>query len=221
MKKMDKTVETEHRDLGLERLVFFSDAVMAIAITLLTVDLKLPDLPRTAASREVLQALAALTPRLLSFLISFLVIGVYWVSHHRYFHHIVRYDGRLIALNLIFLLSIALMPFVAGLMGQYYYLPIGGMVYAGAVAFTGFSMSAIWWYASSGHRLVENNLEDEFIRIRRIVLLVGPSLFLLSIPLALISFPLMIGAWWLSPILSFVIMRSASLHRIGKSAGTK
>jgi uncharacterized membrane protein len=215
MKKAKQSTEPDCRDLGLERLLFFSDAVMAIAITLLTVDLKLPDLPGTATSSELLHSLAVLAPRLLSFLISFMVIGVYWISHHRYYHYIVRYDGRLIGLNLVFLLSIALMPFVAGLMGQYYYLPVGGMVYAGAVAFTGFSMSAIWWYASSGHRLVEPGLDEKTIRIHRIILLVGPSVFLLSIPLSLISFPLMIAVWWLSPIISSIIVRDT---KTGKNA---
>jgi uncharacterized membrane protein len=208
MKKRSEKNGSAHRDLGLERIVFFSDAVMAIAITLLTVELKLPELPRALTSGELLQELSALTPRMLSFLISFMVISIYWVSHHRYFSHIMRYDGRLIGLNLIFLLSIAMMPFVAGLMGQYYYLPVGGMVYAGAVALAGFSMSAIWGYASREHRLVEPDLDDRYIRIRQIILLVGPSVFLMSIPLALVSFPVMIGAWWLSPILSIIILRS-------------
>lgn len=72
----------------MERLVFFSDAVMAIAITLLTVDLKLPELGEAATSPPLPPSSATLTPRFLSFLISFIVIGVYWNSHHRYFQHV-------------------------------------------------------------------------------------------------------------------------------------
>jgi uncharacterized membrane protein len=207
MPPIGKSSKETQRDIGLERLIFFSDAVMAIAITLLTVDLKLPELTGSVTSRNVLQALAALMPHILSFLISFLVIGVYWTSHHRYFNYIVHVDGKLIGLNLLFLLSIALMPFVAGIMGQYYFLPIGGMIYAGAVALTGFSMSAIWWYATGNHGLLEPGLDKKYIRMHRIILLVGPSMFLLSIPVALINFWFMIGAWWLSPILSFIILR--------------
>ena len=207
MNKEKITSKQTGEELGMERIVFFSDAVMAIAITLLTVDLKLPDMAGTITSSELIHELSVLAPRLLSFLISFMVIGIYWVSHHRYFNHIVRYDGRLIALNLIFLLSIAIMPFIAGIMGQYYYLPEGGMIYAGAVAFTGFSMAAIWGYASKKHRLVEPDLDDDYIRNMQVILLVGPSIFLLSIPLALINFYVMIAGWWLSPILSAVILR--------------
>ena len=202
-----RPVEQEHSDLGLERLVFFSDAVMAIAITLLTVDLKLPELGEAATSLQLLHALAALTPRFLSFLISFLVIGVYWSSHHRYFNCIARMDGRLAALNMFFLLSIALMPFVAGLLGQYYYLPIGPAVYAAAMAFTGFSMNAIWWYASHKRRLLKPEVSDAFIRTRRVLLSVGPIAFLLSIPLAWVDFVAIITAWWMSPVIAIITLR--------------
>lgn len=202
-----RPIEQEHPDLGLERLVFFSDAVMAIAITLLTVDLKLPELGEAATSPQLQQALAALAPRFLSFLISFLVISVYWSSHHRYFNCMARMDGRLVALNMLFLLSIALMPFVAGLLGQYYYLPIGPAVYAAAMAFTGFSMNAIWWYASHERRLLKPEVSDAFIHTRRVLLWVGPIAFLLSIPLAWIDFVAIITAWWMSPVTAIIILR--------------
>lgn len=204
---------------GLERLLFFSDAVMAIALTLLTVDLRFPETSHLLTTSEFLNALEMLVPPLMSFLISFMVISIYWVSHHRYFKYIINYDSSLIGLNLIFLLSIAIIPFIASLMGQFYYLPITGMIYAGSVAFTGFSMSAIWLYASSKHRLVLPALGDDFIRVRSIILIVGPSIFLLSIPLGLINSSLLIVAWWFSPIISFVILRKTEHQR--KSAPLK
>jgi len=200
-------VAQEHPDLGLERLVFFSDAVMAIAITLLTVDLKLPELGEAATSPQLLQALAALTPRFLSFLISFIVIGVYWNSHHRYFRHIACMDGRLIALNMLFLLSIALIPFVASLFGQYSRLPIAPAIYAGSMAFTGLSMSAIWWYASHGRRLLKPEVSDGIIRTHRRVVLIGPLSFLLSIPLAWVNFVAIVTAWWMAPLIAVITFR--------------
>jgi uncharacterized membrane protein len=90
----------EHTSLSFERIVFFSDAVMAIAITLLVIDLKIPNIPTALAAAELQASLRELTPRIVSFVISFSVVGVYWSSHHRYFTYIKRYDGRLIFLNL-------------------------------------------------------------------------------------------------------------------------
>jgi uncharacterized membrane protein len=191
--------------LGLERIVFFSDAVMAIALTLLVIDLKLPDIPAQLAAVELPLRLSELSPRIVSFVISFAVISIYWSSHHRYFTYIKRYDGRLIALNLVFLFFVVLMPFAAGFQGQYGFLPVGTLVYGGAVAATGLSIGALWWYASHAHRLVDHALSPEFIRRRNRVALIVPALFLVSLPFAFWS-PLITQAiWWVGPIIAVLV----------------
>jgi uncharacterized membrane protein len=192
--------------LALERIVFFSDAVMAIAITLLAIDLKVPEIAVSAAAAVLPGALSELGPRFMSFLISFFVIGIYWMSHHRYFRFIQRYDTGLIALNLLFLLFIVLMPFVASLFGQYYYLPLGMSVYAAAVAATGLSVAALWWYASHRHRLVDEHLDERFIRARSIALAV-PLLFLISIPFTFASRTLAVALWCTLPLVSFAVIK--------------
>jgi uncharacterized membrane protein len=198
---------SDHTELGLERIVFFSDAVMAIAITLLVIDLKLPDIPSSLAAAELSTRLTELTPRVMSFIISFAVVGVYWSSHHRYFNYIKRYDGRLIALNLVFLLFVALMPFFASLLGQYGYLPIALIAYALAVAATGLAIGLVWRYASYQHRLVDHDLDAGFIRVRNLVALVVPLIFLASAPLALLSPWMTLAAWWISPLVSILVLR--------------
>jgi uncharacterized membrane protein len=160
------------------------------------------------------RSLGELGPRFLSFLVSFFVIGIYWMSHHRYFRFIKRYDSGLIALNLLFLLFIVLMPFVASLFGQYYYLPLGVTVYAAAVAATGLSMGAVWWYASYRHRLVDEHLDEQFIRARSLALAV-PLLFLVSIPFAFFSRTLAIIIWCTLPLVSFAILKASERkHRV-------
>ena len=93
----------EGRKLGFERFIFFSDAVFAIAITLLVLDLKVPDADAFA--------LAPLIPKLLGFGVSFYVIGRYWLAHHQLFEAVEGYDGLLLGANLWFLASIAFLPF--------------------------------------------------------------------------------------------------------------
>ncbi len=205
--KHSTEASSDHADLGLERIVFFSDAVMAIAITLLVIDLKLPDLPAAVAAAELPERLAELTPRIVSFVISFVVIGVYWSSHLRYFRYIQRYDGRLIVLNLAFLLFIVLMPFMASLLGQYGYLPIGVSAYGLAVAATGFSIGAIWWYASYRRRLVDAELDEAFIRVRNRLALVVPLIFLISVPFAWLNPLITLIIWWVSPFASILLLR--------------
>jgi uncharacterized membrane protein len=210
----DQEIQTQpaNEALGLERIVFFSDAVMAIAITLLAIDLKVPEIASSIAAAELPRSLSELGPRFMSFLISFFVIGIYWMSHHRYFRFIKRYDGGLIMLNLLFLLFIVLMPFVASLFGQYYYLPLGMSVYAAAVAATGLSMGALWWHASHRHRLIDEHLDEQFIRGRSLALAV-PLLFLVSIPFTFFSRTLAVAIWCALPLVSFLVLKYSERRR--------
>ena len=186
--------------LGLERIVFFSDAVMAIAITLLAIDIRVPEIEPALAAAELPAQLRAITPNLLTFFISFIVIGIYWISHHRYFNYIKRYDTRLMLLNLMFLFFIACMPFVASLLGRFPAMPIALIIYTLAVAALGTSMALIWRYASGQHRLIDPNLEASTIEIINIRLFVAPLMFLVAVPFAFVGTLAVIIIWWLSPL---------------------
>jgi len=105
---------------ALERLVFFSDAVFAISITLLVIELKVPALPRSASDVEFLQALADLTPHFVGFLVSFFVIGAFWSGHHRAFDCARHWSPKLLMPNLFLLCSVAGMPFFTALVSEYY-----------------------------------------------------------------------------------------------------
>lgn len=200
--------------LGLERIEFFSDAVMAIAITLLALDLRFPDLPPGAPAAELPARLAEMAPRVVGFVISFAVVGVYWSSHHRYFRHIRRYDNRLLVLNLVFLLLIALMPSVASLLGRYPDVPLAIMIYSGAVGATGLAIGAVWWYASHNHRLVDETVDRALIRRRNLVALLVPLVFIASIPIAAIDVRLTFGLWFIGPFLAIFLARGWERRRV-------
>ena len=99
-------------DHALERMVFFSDAVFAIAITLLVIELHAPEFPRGTSDLVHLQALAHLIPNLIGFAVSFMVIGMFWMGHHRAFCLAAHYSPRVLGWNLTLLGMIAFMPFV-------------------------------------------------------------------------------------------------------------
>jgi uncharacterized membrane protein len=196
-----------NRELGLERIVFFSDAVMAIAITLLAIEVKVPIVAAESARSELPKLLSEMAPDIMSFVISFAVVGVYWMSHHRYFGLVRRYDNRLILLNLLFLLFIASMPFAASLLGQYAYLSLSVVVYSADVSALGLSLGAIWWYASHDHRLVDENLDRHLIRRMNVRALAAPAIFLISIPFGLLNPLWGMIVWWASPLIVVVAVR--------------
>jgi len=92
-----------------ERLAFFSDAVVAIAITLLAIELPVP---RGETNAEFFTSVREESFAYLTFLVSFLVIAIYWMAHHRVFRYVARVDQRLVVLNLAWLLLIVLTPFL-------------------------------------------------------------------------------------------------------------
>jgi uncharacterized membrane protein len=105
-------------DLALDRLVFFSDAVFAIAVTLLVLDIHVPSLPHVVSIEESWNAFAELTPSFFAFALSFLVIGRFWMGHHERFRSLRHFDQRLMWPNMIYLLAIAYMPFATAFLGQ-------------------------------------------------------------------------------------------------------
>ena len=140
---MTGQMNREHRDpLGLERLVFFSDAVMAIAITLLVLEIKVPEIEAGAATSELVRQVTGLLPKYLGYLTSFWVIGLYWISHHRIFRYVQDYDAGLLRLNLLVLFFIAFVPFPTALLFEYPARWITVALYAGTLAAIGLSM--VW-----------------------------------------------------------------------------
>jgi len=114
----------------LERLTFFSDAVFAIAITLLVIEVHVPEIhPATEAGLQ--QALLDQTPKYIGFLVSFLVIGRFWLGHHRMFGILRRADNRLIVANMALLLGVAFMPFPTAVFSEYVGLRTSTALYTG------------------------------------------------------------------------------------------
>lgn len=120
MRRASREPELHGPGHALERLIFFSDAVFAIAITLLIIEIHVPEVHAPYDDRDFLVALARLIPNFISFLISFFVIGSFWFGHHRAFDCARHWDPRLVFPNLMVLCAIAAMPFFTALSSEYY-----------------------------------------------------------------------------------------------------
>jgi uncharacterized membrane protein len=181
---------------GLDRIVFFSDAVMAIAITLLVLDLKVPDAAGGSASDLGRTIMLGLLPKYLGYMVSFWVIALYWVAHHRCFRYIRKYDRRLIYLNFLFLMFIAFMPFPTALLFSNPIQTASVALYAGTAAGMGLSLAGLWIYATR-HRFIPADLPRALIRDIRLNLLLPPLVFLLSAVVALFNASLAMYLWFL------------------------
>jgi uncharacterized membrane protein len=142
-----------------ERLVFFSDAVFAIAVTLLVLDIRPPQ-----DTRHLLHGLAALWPSYLAYAITFLLIGQVWANHHVMFDHIRRADRMVLFLNTLLLMDIAFLPFAASVLAGAFR---AGQGQRSAVVFYGMAFelaailfNAIWAYARHEHRLLGTTIDS-------------------------------------------------------------
>jgi uncharacterized membrane protein len=118
--------------MNKNRLEAFSDGVFAIAITLLILNVKVPD-SQNISNGQLNHILRAATPKLLSFGFSFLVIGVFWVAHHRIFSFAKVVDTPLVWLNIIYLMFIALIPFPASILADNFFLTTTILLYTGTL----------------------------------------------------------------------------------------
>lgn len=114
--------DPDRKDFQVDRIILFSDAVFAIAITLLIIEIKPPSIDSLTNrdSQHQLLQLAELATKFIAFFISFFVIAIYWRSHHRLFGFVSGYTSRMIFINSLFLLSIVLMPFSSAYFSENY-----------------------------------------------------------------------------------------------------
>ena len=202
MARKPKLVSTEqpHSEpedaMGLERLVFFSDAVFAIAITLLALEIRLPASESELSNGELFDRLLSIWPHYLAYAISFLVIGTFWMGHHRKFRFIRRYDSTLILLNLLLLMVVAFIPFPTAVLSEYGN-RTATIFYALTMVMVGLLSAMLWWYAVTVPRLVEANLALHQRRREFVVALALAAVFLLSVGLAWIDDDLAKFSWLL------------------------
>ncbi|MGY3230594.1 putative membrane protein [Luteibacter sp. HA06] len=118
-----------HQDQQVERLTFFSDAVFAIAMTLLVIDIKVPE-PAVNTDEAWVQALANLIPHFVGFILTFYVVGALWAAHHRTFGRLRHYDPAIVWPNLTLLMVVAFIPFPTALMSTHFTDRVPQMFYA-------------------------------------------------------------------------------------------
>jgi len=174
--------EPENRTRRIEA---FSDGVFAIAITLLILEIRPPDIGSSDQPIMLGKALLNQWPSFAAYIFSFLMIGIYWANHHYLWRFYKRIDHTFILLNLLFLMCICFLPYPTELLAIFMNKPV---MYIDAAKFyeIGLLLPAVTWfmawkYASSNYRLIDRNLKQSFVNgLTR--------LYLLSIPIYGVAF---------------------------------
>ncbi|MEP6748476.1 MAG: TMEM175 family protein, partial [Bacteroidota bacterium] len=181
----------------VERIVLFSDAVFAIAITLLIIDIKVPEIKSGLAitDHNFLESALSLIPKFVGFIISFFLISLYWTIHHKMFGFVVNYNSRLIWLNLLFLFSIVLMPFSTNVYSEYsspelFHLNWPYAIYVFNITLTGFFNFVLWRYIGNPQNKVAEDLPGgDFLQKAKIRSLLLPAIFIVCLLVAIFIHP--------------------------------
>ncbi|SRR5579885_1391656 len=192
--------------VGVERITAFSDGVFAIAITLLVLDLRVPEVESHAAAEKA-AALLALQPRIISFVLSFLIIALYWMLHQRTFRYIERYDPALLWLNVLYLLGITFLPFPTSVLGEYGREGFVVALYLGNLALIGLLGTATWCYATHDRRLVAKDLPSRLITYSTLRGAISVTVFSLGTALAFVDPDLAICCPLLLPVAFWLLQR--------------
>lgn len=189
--------------LGKNRLEAFSDGVFAIVITLLVIEIRPPEVEEGAS---LATALWHLWPNYVGYLVTFLVIGVMWLNHHRIFEQVRLVDGPLLLFNLNLLLWTALLPFPTAVMAEY--LERGGDQATTAVAFYGgvvllcaVSFSALFFWVTHDERLVDTLPTADMVRAARVRFSIGLAAYAVALALS-----------WVSPRLALALHAAMALY---------
>lgn len=130
------------------RIEALSDAVFAIAMTLLVLELKVPELPHDTTAEVLLHDIRALVPRFFVFFLTFLWSGLFWVWHHRAFHELKRIDAALFGINLIFLSFVSLLPFSLGMVAAFSFRnAVAIACYLGNIFALSLTLNVFWMYS--------------------------------------------------------------------------
>src|SRR3989338_1033839 len=192
------------KSLSIERLNAFSDGVFAIAITLLVLGITEPEITKNAhLNEELISHLFALSPKILSYIISFTVIGIFWVGHHILFRYIKKIDRNLIWLNIFLLMLISFIPFPAALLGEYGQTQSAIFIYGATLLIVGVLFESIWWYAAKNN-FIDEALNREMIKKAGRLILIAPVSYFIALIISFFNPIISLGIYILVPVLYII-----------------
>lgn len=213
MSQPDTALDHHDRtEFQLERLILFTDAVFAIAITLLAIEIRFPELEGLPSDADIWRNMDALVPKFMGFLVGFVIIAQYWTAHHRIFRFVRNYDTKVLWLNILFLLFIVLMPFSSGVFSSYAIVRAAFTVYAINIMLAGLAQVLLLRYLlNPAHGLIlpKDRTHPDLDTWRPLVAVAGFGLALVVVQLLPAQ-----GVWrLLIPFSALLVMPLSWLHR--------
>jgi uncharacterized membrane protein len=189
---------------GTIRVEAFSDGVIAIIVTLLIFEVRLPDVGPNASSDDMLRAFGSIAPKIASFAVSFFTVAIFWVNHHMFFAGVSHTDWKLLWANNLLLFFLAIVPFTTAVLGDHLGQPVAVAVYALNLGLAGAAFTLMGWYVLFRARLIDPRVTLGARRIELRRSLLGTGLYLLGVPLGLLA-PVAAEALFVAIPIGFIV----------------
>jgi uncharacterized membrane protein len=170
-----------------DRIVTFTDGVLAIVVTLLVLDIAVPQISHSEVETELPKRLLELLPDVWSYATSFIILGFFWIAHNGQFHYIKRANRTLSWITIFYLMLIAFIPFSTALIGEYRDQEVSIIVYGINIIIVLIFGYLQWEYATKEHHLVDIDLDPNLITITSRRIFVGMILYAFGIVISFLN----------------------------------
>jgi uncharacterized membrane protein len=182
------------RQIRLDHVISFADAIFAFSITFMAISIHIPELTQNLTQTQVIDKLLESIPEFEIYVISFFVIGIYWIAYHQVFNHIVGHHSTMTWLTLVFLFFITLIPLATNLQIGFGHHQIVFALYALVLTIAG-SLLTITWLHATKNKLIDEKLAHDEIHLISLESILSPVVFLLSILVSFIDLRIAYYFW--------------------------
>jgi uncharacterized membrane protein len=183
-----------------DRIVTFTDGVLAIVVTLLVLDIAVPQLSHSEVKTELPKRLLELLPDVWSYATSFIILGFFWIAHNDQFHYIKRANRTLSWITVFYLVFIAFIPFSTALIGEYRDQEVSIIVYGINIIIVLVFGYLQWEYATKEHQLVDIDLDPNLVTITSRRIFVGMILYAFGIVISFLNTQVSLALFILIPL---------------------
>ena len=211
--------EGQSPELGKNRIEALSDGIFAVAMTLLVFEFHVPALPHTASNILVAPALLHLWPKFVTYAVSFLSLGVFWIGHHNMYHAVRRADRVLLGLSILFFMFVAFLPFSTSVLNAFMETQVGLLFFGANLTIIGWLLFLQWAYATTQPGMMAEFVTPEHRSRVRFRFLLYPVVVTLTMLLCFWSVPISLAIYLL--LLPAYVIPSAAQEVPRRRAGAE
>jgi uncharacterized membrane protein len=210
---MSARPERHEYHIAKNRLETLVDGIFAIAMTLIVLTIAPPRPPLEQAASLLPGMIMDLIPQILSFAIAFLVLGIFWLEHHRQFHFVKAVDPRLLWINIILLISIAFVPFSTDVAGDYATVQIAVLLFNINIVIVGIIFAVQWQYICKSEHLCDPLPDADTMQQRVFQTLLIPAVAGIAVIISVFSPTLSLLAYLVVPPVAYFLREKRIVHR--------